>query len=172
MTAERNIKLTIATLTLSIAACIAPANAQEYRICLTDERSDWPTEARTRRSFTKFYVVPDTDDRDSRLTNAIIEGLRREGLVVSSGSADDVPADTEIIISFEAKWVWDLHDKLSESIIYFRDATTWSVLLVSQHYESTGLLGSMPTVEIPRMVNRLNSDDFATPLCWSSQSDK
>jgi hypothetical protein len=169
---QRKLKLTAIALILSIATSITPAYAQDYDICLTDERSEWPAESGTRPRFTTFHVVPDAEDKDARLLDGIVKGLQLEGLKVSTGPVNEAPDDADIIVTFKTNWVWDLHDKLHGSIIYFRDAASFSVLMVAQQFDTAGLITSMPTVEVPRMINRLKSNDFATPLCWSSQSDE
>ena len=154
-----------------VAAGIAlsPVYAQEYQICLTEERSDWTDFGVPRRRFESFHVVPDEDDLDERLLQAIVNGMQTEGLTVTVGSLAEVPDDAEIVITFEANWKWDLGMKLHESVIFFRDASTHRVLLVANQFGH--FLAAMPTVEMARMINRLNSADLATPLCWNEEPD-
>jgi hypothetical protein len=151
------------------AVAMSPAYANDYTICLTENRSDWPGFGIQARRFKSFHVVPDPDDRDQRLMEALVTGVENEGLIVSSGPLEEAPDGTEIIITFEANWTWDFGYKLHESVVFFRDAETFRVLLVASQFGH--ILASMPTVEAARMVNRLNSPDLdrSTPLCWSDE---
>lgn len=156
-------KIAYATLTVTILI-VFPVFAEDLWICLPENRADWHSFGIDNRGFSVFYVVPDIDDTDQRLLQVLITELQNEWLTVSSGPADEIPDEVEIVITYEARWGWD--KALKESIIFFRDARTFQVLLIARPMGNP-LPGGMPTINVARMVTALNTAEIETPLCWS-----
>jgi hypothetical protein len=71
---------------------------------------------------TYFVILNEEDERHIDLTLA--EEMRAMGLTnVASGPEKDMPADTDVIVLFEDRWMWDITNYLLMFKVQFRDAT-------------------------------------------------
>jgi hypothetical protein len=107
-------------------------------------------------SYKKFYVVPESDDE--RGLNIIIrDELVARGYAASAGPAEGIPDDSQVKVSYESKWMWDITWYLFDLVIYFKEPQT-DVLLASGHSHHPSLTRISPE----KMVNEILDKLFGT----------
>ena len=70
--------------------------------------------------YSSFYIVPSFDDRRG-VKEAIYTDLKSRGLSVDVGPALQMPDTSDLIVNYEARWVWDNEYYLSDLVISFKD---------------------------------------------------
>ena len=84
---------------------------------------------------TIFVIRSVEDDRGVYIT--IAEQLRKLGYSVSTGPATPVPANTDAVLSYQAKWQWDLTMYLLELRVTLRNPTTDTLLGAATSYHTS-----------------------------------
>lgn len=84
---------------------------------------------------TVYVIRSAEDDRGVYIT--IAEQLRKLGYSVSTGPATPVPANTDAVLSYQAKWQWDLTMYLLELRVTLRNPATEALLGVATSYHTS-----------------------------------
>jgi hypothetical protein len=72
----------------------------------------------------KYYFVILNEEDERHIDLILAEEMRAMGLPnVASGLEKDMPADTDVIVLFEDRWMWDITNYLLMYKVQFRDAT-------------------------------------------------
>ncbi len=86
-----------------------------------------------------YYVVRHANDA-RQIDLAVANEMRAMGLhQVSSGLAADMPANTEVVVLYEDRWMWDMTNYLLMLKIQFRDASN-NVLIARGQSVRTSLV--------------------------------
>ena len=104
--------------------------------CATNrESASVAAEADITKLKTIFVIRSAEDDRGVYIT--IAEQLRKLGYSVSTGPASPVPANTDAVLSYQAKWQWDLTMYLLELRVTLRNPATDALLGVATSYHTS-----------------------------------
>jgi hypothetical protein len=71
----------------------------------------------------KFYVVHNPDDT-TPLDIIIEEEIHNLGFIASRGEKEKMPDDTDVLVTYEFHWFWDLTNYLLQFEIELRDPAT------------------------------------------------
>jgi hypothetical protein len=86
-----------------------------------------------------YYVVRHAND-SRQIDLTVANEMRAMGLhQVSSGLAADMPANTEVVVLYEDRWMWDMTNYLWMLKIQFRDASN-NVLIARGQSVRTSLV--------------------------------
>ena len=82
-------------------------------------------------SYQSFYVVQQTD---SELHTPIVDELHALGKRAISGPRDQMPGGTDVLVTFNHKWMWDITMYLLEYEIQFRRPDDEAILASGKSY--------------------------------------
>ena len=74
-----------------------------------------------------FYVVHQENDKRS-LHESIATKLRETGRTAQAGTLAEMPAGTDIMVTYVDRWMWDITNYLRSLEVMFRDPQTEAVL--------------------------------------------
>lgn len=96
-----------------------------------------------------FYVVPNNEDTRG-VGEAIYHNLKKRGYKVEFGPSERMPEYTEIKVSYEAKWWWDITFYLLDLIIYFKDPESEVLIASGQSHRP-----SLERKSVDKMVDEI-----------------
>ncbi|MBI3884756.1 MAG: hypothetical protein HY302_03375 [Opitutae bacterium] len=102
--------------------------------------------AKYRRVFVESRLN-DNNGIDQRIANE----LNRRGYTASSGPLTLMPEDTEIVVTYDARWEWDFRQYLIELRIGVRPAQNFTVL-ASGRYFHPGLTSKTPDAMVQELL--------------------
>ncbi|KXU38214.1 hypothetical protein AXK11_01060 [Cephaloticoccus primus] len=103
--------------------------------------------------FSRVYV--ETRLNDNHAIDAMIAAeLRRRGFQASHGHLTMMPEDTEILITYDARWTWDFRSYLIELHLSAAHART-KKLIATGHYRQPGLIPKKPEGMIATLFDKL-----------------
>ncbi len=79
--------------------------------------------------YKNFYIVPSIDDTRG-VGQAIHFEMQSRGFNVESGPVERVTDSSQVKVTYEAKWWWDITFYLLDLVIYFKDPSS-DVLIAS-----------------------------------------
>jgi hypothetical protein len=80
-----------------------------------------------------YYVVRHA--RDKRHIDEIVrDEMQVLGLKAQSGVLESKPADVDVIVTYEDRWMWDITNYMISLTIYFKDAHSNELLATGQSY--------------------------------------
>lgn len=92
--------------------------------------------------FKRFYVEHRLNDNHA--TDALIAiELRNRGFEADHGPLTMMPEDTQVLITYDARWTWDFHSYLINLEISARHARTRKLIATGNHRHS-GLTKKTP----------------------------
>lgn len=112
--------------------------------------------------YQNYYLIPDEDDTRG-VGEAIYSDLKSRGFNVEVGPEERISESTEIKVTYETKWWWDLTYYLLDLIIYLKDPKTDLLMASGQSHRPS--LDRKPADEMVREV-------MDTILGVSTEKDK
>jgi len=101
-----------------------------------------------------FYVVH--QEKDGRAINEMIaKKLEAMGRPTRTGSSADIPANTQILVTYVDRWAWDLSMYMRSLEVVFRDPQTESVLA-----SGTSKRGSLSRKAVESVVDEVVTEIF------------
>jgi regulator of protease activity HflC (stomatin/prohibitin superfamily) len=103
--------------------------------------------------FQRFYVERRLNE-NNHLDELIAAELRARGRVASSGPRTMMPEDTQVIVSYDARWNWDFKTYLIELNLEFHTVIPTKKLADAQYYQPS-LTPKAPPEAVRELVGRL-----------------
>lgn len=101
----------------------------------------------------KYFVAKlPADERG--IDRMIAENLQLRGVTVAYGSEATLPADYEILVSYQDKWMWDMTMYMLQLNIQIKDARTGS-LLASGESKRTSLVRKSPEFMVDEVLDEI-----------------
>jgi len=97
--------------------------------------------------FQSFFVVTRLNE-NHRLDEAIVAGLRRQGRIAAAGPRTMMPPDTEVVVTYDARWTWDFRNYLIELNVEFHTVSPPKKLADARRYQPS--LVPKPPEEVVR----------------------
>jgi len=102
--------------------------------------------------FSRIYVETRLNDNNA-IDAKIAAELRRRGFAASHGHLTMVPEDTEVLITYDARWTWDFRSYLIELHLSASTAKTRKPL-ASGHTRQLGIVPKAPETLIARTLDQ------------------
>ena len=103
--------------------------------------------------FQRFYVERRLNE-NNRLDEIIAAELRGRGHTAVSGPRTMMPEDTQVIVSYDARWNWDFKTYLIELNLEFHTVYPSKKLADAQYYQPS-LTPKAPPEAVRELVGRL-----------------
>ena len=100
--------------------------------------------------YQRVYVearLNDNNGMDQRIANE----LNRRGYTASSGPLTLMPEDTELVVTYDARWEWDFRQYLIELSVSVRPVRNFTVL-ASGRYFHPGLTSKTPDAMVQGLL--------------------
>jgi hypothetical protein len=97
--------------------------------------------------FQRFFVETRLNE-NHRLDEALVAALRRQGRVAECGPRTMMPPDTEVIVTYDARWTWDFRNYLIELNVAFHTVSPPKKLADARRYQPS--LWPKPPEEVVR----------------------
>lgn len=102
-----------------------------------------------------FYVEHFKPDKRN-FQNVISERISTYGYSATAGEAGDAPEDTDIVVTYKDKWMWDITNYMLELTITFRDPDSGFPLVVGESYHT-----SLTRLSPEEMIEEVLANMFA-----------
>jgi len=102
--------------------------------------------------FHRIYVETRLNDNHA-IDAKIAAELRRRGFAASHGHLTMMPEDTEVLITYDARWTWDFRSYLIELHMSVNTAKTHKPI-ANGHLRQLGLRPKPPETLITRLLNQ------------------
>lgn len=89
------------------------------------------------------------------VAEAIARDLRAMGYDASSGPLTMMPQGTEIIVSFEDMWTWDLSTYMIEFDVQVRSARTDKIVAMGHYLRPSMVFGHPPEAMIQELLSKM-----------------
>jgi regulator of protease activity HflC (stomatin/prohibitin superfamily) len=103
--------------------------------------------------FQRFYVERRLNE-NNHLDELIAAELRARGRVAGSGPRTMMPEDTQVIVTYDARWNWDFKTYLIELNLEFHTVIPTKKLADAQYYQPS-LTPKAPPEAVRELVGRL-----------------
>lgn len=104
-----------------------------------------------------FYVEQPRDDQ-RQLGQLIADNLSARGMVATAGPEDSAPAKSTILVTYEARWSWDITTFLIEMTITLRNSTTRDAFAIGSSYH-TSMSRLNPVEMVDEIISNLVAAD-------------
>lgn len=121
--------------------------------CSVVEKGSYVRPATSLRTDETFYVVLDGEGREDT-GKLLVERLKALGYDVRGGPRVDVPANTEVIVTYEDHWWWDMSMYMLSVKVDFRNAKTNALLATGQSLR-TSLARKSPDFMVDEAISPL-----------------
>lgn len=101
----------------------------------------------------KYYVVKLPAD-ERRIDRLIAENLQLRGIQASYGVGTERPADYEIVVTYQDKWMWDMTMYMLQLNIQVKDAET-GALLATGESKRTSLVRKSPEYMVDEVLDQI-----------------
>jgi hypothetical protein len=89
------------------------------------------------------------------VAEAMARELRDMGYDASAGALTMMPADAEIIVSYDDMWAWDFNTYMIEFDVQVRASRTDKILAVGHYYRPSMVFGHPPAAMIRELLTKL-----------------
>ncbi len=101
---------------------------------------------------TCYVVHLPADER--RVDNMIVAELRERGINAVSVESGQAPADADVVVTYQDKWMWDMTMYMIELRMQFREAEQGGVLATGQSTR-TSLVRKSPEGMVEEVLNEI-----------------
>ena len=103
--------------------------------------------------FQRFYVERRLNE-NNRVDELIAAEIRARGHIAGSGPRTMMPEDTQVIVTYDARWTWDFKTYLIELNLEFHTVFPSKKLADAQYYQPS-LTPKAPPDAVRELVGRL-----------------
>lgn len=119
--------------------------------CSIVEKGSYVRPATSLSTGETFYVVLDGEGREDT-GKLLVERLKALGYDVRGGPRAEVPADTDVIVTYEDHWFWDMSMYMLSVKVDFRNAKTNALLATGQSLR-TSLARKSPEAMVDEAIS-------------------
>jgi hypothetical protein len=115
--------------------------------------------------FNKFYVVKFEPD-GSGINNLIRDELQTMGYEAKTGPENEVPEDTEVIVTYQDNWMWDITMYMIKLKVFMHNPETQKLLASAKSYH-TSLTRKSPEEMVTETLTNIfhkSSNDKSRPI--------
>ncbi len=103
----------------------------------------------------KMYVARFEPDK-RKLNELIADQLNEFGYTATAGEIQDMPKDTDTLVTYTDHWFWDMGNYLLRLNVKFRDAKTEEIIVTGESYR-TSLARKSPEYVIKETLEKILS---------------
>ena len=81
----------------------------------------------------RYHVLTNADD-DNRIDQLIMQRLVAMNFKATAGARETMPADTDVVVTYRDKWMWDITMYMIRLTIQIRDGKSRAILASAESY--------------------------------------